>query len=345
MTETAIQIQVDGTIEIYRNERTYRRMPGNDGEPRWFKLTSRGLRPVSKSRARRLERIYQDPATKKFRRFPRLESDLKLGQPVFHAVFGYGTVAAIKGDNITFFSKKDSAVTHTVKALDLTTRSQAEVGLETCYFEGGAKAWRRAAGRWASVYKNLSMMEGKGKYGDWLKRHGLNRSSMDDLIRRFEDEATREAQERLVLPESGKTDETNPTAATELGVSPYAVTGLTQVNERTPDPENDERQKNIQAETSKRAGIKPTFHKTILYLQRRQLDPEKLALYHAIKEGDKKSVDAIMQRKIDEGIEDVLALAPDAIHHNQKSRPNRRQKRVSLRRPQRRRTQVQHVRA
>jgi hypothetical protein len=91
--------------------------------------------------------------------------------------------------------------------------------------------------------------------------------------------------------------------------SVYAVTGGRQVNERTPDPENDERQKNIQAETSKREGIKPTHHKTILHLQRRNLDPERLALYYAIKEDDKKRVDAIMQRNIDEGIEEVLALA------------------------------------
>ena len=82
--------------------------------------------------------------------------------------------------------------------------------MKTTWFAGGAKAWRRATGMWAALYKNLCLMEGKGAYGDWLKLHDLNRSSMDDLIRRFEEEATWEAQDQLILPESGKTDETSP---------------------------------------------------------------------------------------------------------------------------------------
>jgi hypothetical protein len=236
--------------------------------------------------------------------------DLNLGQPVFHSALGYGTVTAIEGDDIIFSWQKDKAVTHTVKALDLLTRSQADLGFQTCYFSGGAKAWRNAAGRWASLYKNLCLMEGRGVYGEWLKQHDLNRSSIDDLVRRFENEATWAAQE-TVLPESGKTDQTNP--APETTTSVYAVTGSPKVNERTLDAENDERQKNIQAETSKREGIKATYHKTILFLQRRHLDPDKLGLYHAIRDAAKQNVDAIMQRKIDEGFEAVLALATATI--------------------------------
>src|ERR1700676_2937487 len=46
------------------------------GEPKWFKRTSHGLRPVSDSRARRLERSYRNPKTMKpFRRFPRRNAD------------------------------------------------------------------------------------------------------------------------------------------------------------------------------------------------------------------------------------------------------------------------------
>jgi hypothetical protein len=236
-------------------------------------------------------------------------ADLNLDQPVFHEAFGYGTVTAIEGDDIAFSTKRDPTVSHTVKALDLLTRPQAEVGLETCYFSGGAKAWRRAAGRWASLYKNLCLMEGKGTYGDWLKLHDVSRSSMDDLIRRFEDEATWAAQD-LVLTESGNTDQKN--RAPEMAPSIYSVTSARKDNERTPDLENEARQKNIEAETSKRKNVKPTYHKTVLYLQRRNLDPDKLGLYHATKENAKAQVDAIMQRKIDEGIDEVLALAPAA---------------------------------
>jgi hypothetical protein len=236
-------------------------------------------------------------------------ADLNLDQPVFHSSFGYGTVTGIEDDNITFSSKKDSTVSHTVKALELLTRPQAEVGLETCYFSGGAKAWRRAAGRWASLYKNLCLMEGKGTYGDWLKLHDVSRSSIDDLVRRFEDEATWAAQD-LILTESGNTDQTNP--APETAASIYSVTGARKDNERTRDAENETRQKNIEAEISKRKNVKPTYHKTILYLQRRNLDPEKLGRYYAIRENAKAHVDAIMRRKIDEGIDEVLALAPAA---------------------------------
>ncbi|HTC63699.1 MAG TPA: hypothetical protein VK709_12720 [Candidatus Saccharimonadales bacterium] len=241
---------------------------------------------------------------------PPSQGPLITGQPVFHRVFGYGTIAAIDGDKVSLQEKKEKAVTHVVKALDLITKSQAEIGFEACYFTGGAKAWRLAAGKWASLYKNLCLMEGKGAYGDWLKRHDLNRSSMDDLIRRFEEQATWEAQD-LVLTESGKTDEANP--ALEIVTSVYSVTGARQVNEHTPDPENEERQKNIRAESSKREGIEPTHHKTILYFQRRHLDPEMLTAYYAIREHNKERVDTIMRRKIDEGVEEVLALDPTTL--------------------------------
>jgi hypothetical protein len=63
-----------------------------------------------------------------------------------------------------------------------------------------------------------------------------------------------------------------------------------------------------------------------------------LELYHAIQEKDKKSVDAIMQREIDEGIEEVLALAPIKAHRNDKSRRNRRHREVSTK-PRKRRVE------
>jgi hypothetical protein len=333
MTETAMQIHADGTAEIYRRGRQYLRVFGDDGEPRWLKRTSRGLRPVSDRRARRLERVYRNPTTKPFARFPRLALDPQVGQPAFHMAFGYGTVTAIEGDQITLVCKSEGDVTHKVKAPDLITKNKAEVEFGTCYFAGGAKSWRRAAGRWASVYKNLCLMEGKGAYGDWLKRLNLNRSSIDDLIRRFEDEERRFSQPQLVLPESGKTASSN--SESEMEISPYLVTGSPQTSESTPDPVNDERQQNIQVEISKREGMKPTYHKNILFLQHRHVDPKKLALFNAIREKAKKSVDAIMQRKIDEGIEEVLAL-PATVQLNGKSPRSRRGKKASMK-PQKKR--------
>jgi hypothetical protein len=79
MTETAIQIRPDGTAEIYRGGRQYLRVSGDDGKPRWLKRTSRGLRPVSDHRARRLERAYlHRDDLPKFLRFPRLKSEPKV---------------------------------------------------------------------------------------------------------------------------------------------------------------------------------------------------------------------------------------------------------------------------
>jgi hypothetical protein len=336
MKETAMQIRADGTAEIYREGRQYLRVLRDDGEPRWLKRTSRGLRPVSDHRARRLERAYRNPATKPFTRSPRLALDPEVGQPAFHAVLGYGMVTAIKRDQVTFACKRGRTVTHKVKALDLITKVKAEVEFGTCYFAGGAKAWRRAAGRWASLYKNLCLMEGKGAYGAWLKRLCLNRSSIDDLIRRFEDEERRFSQAQLILPESGKTDTLNPESV--IGVSPYLVTPSPQTIESTPDPVNDERQKNIQAEISKRQEIEPTYHKSILFLQHRHVDPEKLMLFNAIRKDAKETVDAIMQRKIEEGIEEVLALAPTADQLNNESTRNQRHEKASTK-PRKRRVQ------
>ena len=71
MKKTVMQIRADGTAEIYRGGRQYLRVHGDDGELRWLKRTSRGLRPVSDHRARRLERVYRNPTTKPFARFPR----------------------------------------------------------------------------------------------------------------------------------------------------------------------------------------------------------------------------------------------------------------------------------
>src|SRR5579864_6601719 len=102
MKEMAMQIRPDETAEIYHHGRQYLRVFGDDGEPRWLKRTSRGLRPVSDHRARRLERAYQNPATKEFARFPRMATDPEVGKPAFHAALGYGMVTAIKGDQITF---------------------------------------------------------------------------------------------------------------------------------------------------------------------------------------------------------------------------------------------------
>ena len=248
---------------------------------------------------------------------------LTLGQPIFHEAYGYGEVIAINGADITFQERKNKTVTHTVKASDLFTKDSAEHNLATSYYTGGASEWRRRQGKWGSITKNLC------RWGEWegvLKKYNLKRGSMDVLISRFEEEEEWAAQTANLLKFSKldpvKVDLNEPDPNLPLKVDPaeppavhsvYTVTGTPQLNERTPDPANDEREKNRLAEIAKREGVKPTPHRTMLNLQRRNLDPQMLARYYAVRENNKDRVKEITDRKIDEAIAEVLALASASL--------------------------------
>lgn len=244
---------------------------------------------------------------------------LTLGQSIFHESHGYGEVIAINGADITFQERKNKTVTHTAKASDLFTKDSAEHNLATSYYTGGAGEWRRRQGKWASITKNLC------RWGEWegvLKKYNLKRGSMDVLISRFEEEEEWAAHTANLLKLSKldpvKVDPNEPDPNLPLKVdrtepptvhSVYTVAGTPQLNERTPDPAYDEREKNRLAEIAKREGVKPTPHRTMLHLQRRNLDPQMLVRYHAVRENNKGRVKEITDRKIDEAIAEVLALA------------------------------------
>jgi hypothetical protein len=190
MSETAIQIRADGTVEICRDGRQYLRVLGDAGEPRWLKRTWRGLRPVSESRARRLERIYRHPETAKaFRRRPRLGWERKVGQPVFSPAFGLGKIDAIVGNQIIVKFGKQERV---MRAQDLMTRAQAESDWHLYWLRGERR--RLQEGRRLSTIKSLC------RHGEWqafLDKYDYARSTADDLIRRYHDELRWEVRNQL----------------------------------------------------------------------------------------------------------------------------------------------------
>ena len=215
-------------------------------------------------------------------------------------------------EDITFRDRKDASL-RTVPARELITKVRAESALQAIWNACGFREFRRRMGKWCSITKNLCR---HGEWDDVCARYGLNLRTTNDWIRDFENEMTWQAQDAALTASSKSAESADLTPvnpAEAPGTSVYAVTGARQANERTPDPENDRREANKKAEIAKRLGVKPTHHKTILSLRRPKLDPERLALYYLIREKNQERVREIMHRKIDEGIEEVLALAPGCL--------------------------------
>ena len=236
--------------------------------------------------------------------------EFTVGQPVFHPGHGYGEVNAVESDLVSFRERKDPTLVHTSPAGELITKEQAESALQATWNACGFQEYRRRMGKWCSITKNLCR---HGQWDDVCARHGLNLRTANDWIRDFENEMTWRAQEEAfaAFRKAAESADLKSIYQTEIsGTSVYAVTGTPQINERTPDPDNDKREDNKKKEREKREGIKPTPHKTMLSIQRRKLDPIKLALYYTIRDARKDQVHEIMKRKIDEGMDEVLALDP-----------------------------------
>jgi hypothetical protein len=241
-------------------------------------------------------------------------AEFTIDQPVFHEAYGYGEVTAIDGEIITFRARKEPNDIHVVAAGELVTKAQAEAALEATWNACGFQEYRRRMGKWCSITKSLCR---HGEWDDVCERYGLNLRTTNDWIRDFENEQEWLAQDaaRAARNKSAESTDLNPSdSADTSGHSVYAVTGTRQVNERTPDSDNDKREEEKVKEQAKRSGIDPTPHKTTLSHQRRNLDPVRLALYYKIRATHEKQVREIMDRKMDEGIAEVLALDPETAN-------------------------------
>lgn len=231
MTETAIQIRTDGSAEIYWSGQQYLRVSDNGGEPRWLKRTSRGLRPVRTHRARRLERIYRHPETAEpFKRYPRLESPLELGQPVYSSTFGFGEIVAIDGNNITVTFGEEKRL---VETQGLVTRVRAEVDWHNYWLNGEKRRLREG--------KRLSIVKGLCRFGEWqafLDRYDYPRSTADDLIGRWAETQQLTGNRAIGDPDPDQ----HP-------------------SEQIPDPDADGLEKLVREETEKRRGRTPSHHR------------------------------------------------------------------------------------
>jgi hypothetical protein len=163
-------------------------------------------------------------------------SDLKVGQPVLLTACGIGKVAEIDGGDVTVrFADTEKKVS----AQALVTRAQAEVNWRAHWLPGAER--RREEGRRLWIVKELCTF---GEWQDFLDRFDLSRSTCDDLIRRYKNEVTWEAQDQH-LTGNRSSDETEPTTVADPD---------RHVSERTPDPDGDARKELVGKEAEKRQG-------------------------------------------------------------------------------------------
>jgi hypothetical protein len=128
--------------------------------------------------------------------------------------------------------------------IEETTLEQLREKFRVCWVRGSE--WRFEVGELLHQIKKRCE---HGEWGAFLDEFGLARSTADDYIRRYRDEAD--------------------------------ITVPRQFNEAEPDPEAEERKRQIEEEKKKREGKKPTHHATQLHVRIKDLTPDQLALYRA----------------------------------------------------------------
>lgn len=278
MTEMAIEIKEDGSASLFclqgHYRRQYRRLLGRDGSYRWVKRTANGFTPISERRARRLERKFRHPETAKTpQRFPRLKWERKAGQPVYCPAFGFGKIVAIVGDKIVVKLGKKERV---MGEQDLMTLAQAEADWHLYWVRGERR--RLEEGKRLSNIKSLCRLSGLGEWQAFLDKFDYPRSTADDLIRRYHTELRWEA--RTELTGNRASQEGEPER---------------HINERRPDPDDDERNDLIAKEAEKRRGKEPSHHKTSWSI-RINLPPDIVTLCRKRYKRKSKSAKAFWQR-------------------------------------------------
>jgi hypothetical protein len=158
--------------------------------------------------------------------------------------------------------------------IQVDTLDQLREKFRACWVRGSA--WRLELGE--LLYK----IKEKAKHGEWgffLDEFDLARSTADDYVRRYADEAQ--------------------------------ITAPRQYNEPTPDPEANVRMSLIEEEHKKREGRKPTEHATELHIRIKDLQPDQLTLYKVERIANPDRVKAIWQMAfieiigVDEGTQTI----------------------------------------
>ncbi|HLZ51299.1 MAG TPA: hypothetical protein VKP61_11125 [Candidatus Acidoferrum sp.] len=131
-----------------------------------------------------------------------------------------------------------------------------------------ADCWMRGAEWRLEVGELLYKIKEKCEYSEWgdfLKEYDLPRSTADDYVRRYRDEAG--------LTEVRQFDEPNP--------------------EPKPDPQAEERKQDIEVEKNKRKGKRPEHNPTQVQVRLRSLLPHQTAVYWEERKENCERVDAI----------------------------------------------------
>lgn len=155
-----------------------------------------------------------------------------------------------------------------------TTLDQLREKFRACWVRGSE--WRFEVG------ELLHQIKEKCEHGEWgtfLDEFGLARSTADDYVRRYLDQA------EITVPR--------------------------QFNETAPDPEAEERKQLIEAEKKKREGKKPAHHSSQLHVRIKDLEPEQLAMYREAKKENPERVTDIWLQAFLSVIGDEYRTAPE----------------------------------
>jgi hypothetical protein len=187
--------------------------------------------------------------------------EFTLEQRVTTKTFGDGSITEISGDVITV--KFDDGETRKMKAEYLTpweTLDQLRAQFHDAWIRG--TAWRLEVGQ--LLYK-IKKQCAHGEWKAFLDQYELARSTADDYVRRYEDEA------QITGPRQFDTPNPAP----------------------DPDPEADERTEQIAEEQEKRKGRKPTHHPTEVHVRVKDLSATDLEFYYAEKKENPERVKKI----------------------------------------------------
>ena len=225
--------------------------------------------------------------------------DLAIGQRVFHHAFYHGKLVALDGNEATvkFDDLNGDAKDVVVEVASLITLSQARPVCNAVWKRG--KSWRVQRGLWLWVVRELC------EHGEWKEvleeQDNYPKSSANHYIREFKKEVAREAQARQLADKAKQHD---------CQTAKFGPFEAPNVEERRPIPLAEDARNKNRVETDNGIHVVPIPHKAILSFQRRNLDPQTVALFHKVEKVDKKRIAEIKDRKIDELIAEVLALTP-----------------------------------
>lgn len=198
-------------------------------------------------------------------------NNLFVGQEIYHPEFGDGDITEIKGEQITVAFDSGETLTfaaHMFNGDDILVSEPSDTALLDSLKAKFAEVWQRGAAWRLEVGEILYQIKEKCDHGQWgafLDEQDLPRSTADDYIRRYKNEAQ--------IAEVQQNDTANP--------------------EPVPDPESDERKAQITVEQEKREGRKPTFHPHELRPKLKNLATEDLELYQIARKQNPHRVDVI----------------------------------------------------